>query len=378
MNIYLIILLIIIIVTIFIKLVPKKKNKKKYDLNNWFIKKMNNLNKLTVYKKIIPQNIIQAEFKRARDAHEQGDGINAIKDYLYIYNTYNNPYVLIDIGDIFQYGSNNTEINKELSTEYYNMFLVQTNSNTPVYYVQDVFDKLSVLNDTTLDKLQMFDLYYHEHDLNMDRFLNRERMQTNTQQDEQINTIAYVPIVSDPQNVHDTRVNHDINDAISKLQISTPINYSSTQVFTELSNKVDSKVLKYIFDSTEQKNDLKLQDLLTLVYNRIKHKNLDMENLIISLNSCIENNTVVCFTGVYNRIIDSINVIDDEVTIKSKTILNQEILDTSAKISMDHSDLNPDDLKTLIIKKLKETYVDTSIMSQKDLDSYVSTWIDYI
>lgn len=393
MKLYLLLVLIIIVI-ILIFYTKKTKHKKIYNnsLDNWLTKKLDKINKRYTYQKIKPENIIQKDFQNARELHEQENGIDAIKAYINIFDKYKNPYVLIDIADIFNYGSNNTEINKDIAIEYYNMFLNNTNSNTPTYYIQDVFDKLQLLDDYHINMISLFDLYYKEHDTNFNTFTNKHITQNNTENFtlpnnnimnnnelyNDINTIAYAPIISDPQNVHDTKINNTIHEAIKKIQDNTPINYTITQVFASLSKDVNKDVMNYILNATETKHSIRLDELLLLVYNRYMYKNLSLDNLIISLNECIENDTVVCFTGVFNRIVDSLNIIDDEVTIKSRSLYRQEILDVSSKFSSENEALEGDELKSALRAELHSLYVNTGLLSQSELDSYLSIWIDYI
>jgi hypothetical protein len=69
-------------------------------------------------------------------------------------------------------------------------------------------------------------------------------------------------------------------------------------------------------------NDTQL-NALQLIWTRIKQKpenqqNILKQNLFNELSEMVEFDDVVCATGRYDRIIDTLNIVDDEVKIIPK------------------------------------------------------------
>ena len=103
----------------------------------------------------------------------------------------------------------------------------------------------------------------------------------------------------------------------------------------------------------------------------------------------------VCSTGRFDRIIDTLNMVDPEVSIKPTYAINAEMMQKSAQIRnqlLDKQDnktelergtaANQDqfdqELKTTIINQLTKDYVDTSIMTPAKFKIELDRWIDHI
>lgn len=378
-KIFLLVLLVILIFYLFHKLL--KDNKKLHIpqnnnyLDSWFTKKLKakKLKSINnkIQKNIISKNETELSFRnevaQARDFHEQNDGMNAIQNYLNIYEKYNYSYVLLDIADIYNYGSANTKPNSELAMYYYNRFLKNANENTPIYYINEVYQKMDLIEDNTNDVLK---LYLHNLDKDYDYFTPNP---INTE----LNNVLYEPILNDPQNVHDTTVNNCVKKIVDELKQDNYPKYSLPQIIENLPG-VDNRVLEYISFNTEKRFDLRLIDLLELVFSRFKGKNFDISVLEHSLNSCIENGSVVCYVGVFNRMVDSLNGIDNNVVIKSRDLIGRELMDVCAKIALDNVDCSSEEQKSLMLEKLDSDYVKSGVMTDEELKSYISTWIDHI
>ena len=224
-------------------------------------------------------------------------------------------------------------------------------------------------------------------------------------------------IKNDMHNVHDHSVIATIKQSIDQLQKETPISKNSTQCLYEIRNYLntlpnnDKKTDAIMaLDSIEQAymplsfTDLKETDALTLVWNRIHsdvHKDNAAalkENLTDELAECIEHDKPVCSTGKMTRILDTLNVVDEAVRIKPTFMINQEMMEKSAKLRNDAynqlddtgrsqvDSLAPNDfqkqwtatLKDKIRHQFAEDYVKTDIMTQSAFDAETSKWIDEI
>lgn len=99
----------------------------------------------------------------------------------------------------------------------------------------------------------------------------------------------------------------------------------------------------------------------------------------MQLYESIENNKPVCFTGIYNRIVDSINFIDKDVKITNKATLKQEILNKSSMIRNEYENSDSElSFVTYLNLELNKIYVEPKILTKKELDDLTSEWIDHI
>lgn len=225
------------------------------------------------------------------------------------------------------------------------------------------------------------------------------------------------PRRNDLQNVHDSTVLSTIKQSIGKLTENTHISRALPQSLHEVRQmlngltKSDKKddALKAL-DSIERSDtalsfiDLKEVDALNLVWNRIHDpKNKDKQqvlkdNLINELAECIEHDKPVCSTGKFTRMIDTLNIVDKDVTIKPTHLINQEMMDKSAKIRNDMMNGLSDyerkqveslesnaiqenfysKLKDTIRSELRKDYVDTGVMTEQKFGGELSKWIDEI
>lgn len=211
----------------------------------------------------------------------------------------------------------------------------------------------------------------------------------------------YVEDTYDAQNVHDTTINKTVKHSIENIKKDTLITYNFNDIInmfnTEITklnlskNKLDNikKVINNIRQDTNKSvyNNMKSSELIELVGNRIfnsedeNYKNTCINNLALELNDCIENDHVVCHTGIFNRVLNSLNYIDKDVNVKSTNVLNDEMMNKCSLIR-NNLDENEDDfdnkLKQKIRSELKKEYVDTNIITQEELNNIINVWIDYI
>jgi len=222
--------------------------------------------------------------------------------------------------------------------------------------------------------------------------------------------------VNDPQNAHNSQVLSTVIHSINNLKKSTKIEKSLPTSLKEVRsflnnlpendkrndalkslNRIERNTLRFTF------SDMKEVDVLNLIWNRI-HSDVHADNLETVKESLFnqladmqEHGVIVCATGRFTRLVDTLNVIDNEVTIKPSYVINQEMMNKSSKIrenmlntysenerkelekgisyKQEQFDQN---LKEEIVGILKEDYVKTKILSQEKFDHQINQWIDDI
>ena len=205
----------------------------------------------------------------------------------------------------------------------------------------------------------------------------------------------------DPQNIHDTTINKTVKHSIENIKKDTQIKHNFNEIIDMFNieiqklnlsnNKLNNikRVINNIRQDTTNSvyNKMKTSELVELVGNRIfnsedkNYKDICINNLALELNDCIENDHVVCHIGIFNRVLNSLNYVDNFVNVKSTNVLNDEMMN---KCSLIRSTLdeNMDDfdnkLKEKIREELKKDYVDTNIITQDELNNIINVWIDYI
>ena len=221
---------------------------------------------------------------------------------------------------------------------------------------------------------------------------------------------------NDPQNTHNSQVLSTTINSINNLKKSTKMEKSLPTSLKEVRsflnnlpendkrddalkslNRIERNTLRFTF------SDMKEVDVLNLIWNRI-HSDVHADNLETVKESLFnqladmqEHGIVVCATGRFTRLVDTLNVIDNEVTIKPSYVINQEMMNKSSKIrenmlntysenerkelekgtsyKQEQFDQN---LKEEIVEILKEDYVKTKILSQEKFDRQINQWIDDI
>ena len=225
-----------------------------------------------------------------------------------------------------------------------------------------------------------------------------------------------IPIVpNDMHNVHDHAVIASIIKSYNNLETSTTLDIPKHLALHEvrkflhmyLHNDKLSDAIKAL-DSIERNHiplavlDATDSDVLCLVWNRINSDRFNeetmkslKENLADELSEIIEHGTPCCLTGRFTRILDSLNVVDKAVTIKSTHMITDEMMNTASKIrdkilgEANQEDkqlyLDGEDVPELenkihdsIINKLTEDYVMTDILTQETFDNNISKWISMI
>jgi hypothetical protein len=127
-------------------------------------------------------------------------------------------------------------------------------------------------------------------------------------------------------------------------------------------------------------------EVLTLVYNRIMCDKFDDENrktlignLIKAFEDSVEDGRPVCIGGRIARLVDVLNVLDDDVKIQPAWSIREEMMAKCSRIR-EQIDSTDDDnqLKEEIRKQLYSDYVATGILQEAQFHKELNQWIDYI
>jgi hypothetical protein len=223
----------------------------------------------------------------------------------------------------------------------------------------------------------------------------------------------------DPQNTHNSQVLSTIRHSLDLIRNSTNITKSPETSIKETRDFINSlpdsdkkkdalASLDYMVSKNEvmtNVDNITESDALSLVWNRINEpnrfdseisKNLK-ETMTEELASMQEYGTTVCATGRLTRIVDTLNGVDEDVSIKPTYAIKEEMLNKSAKIRGDLLNKNDkrerellekggsanqetfdENLKKTIIDELKKDYVETKILTPEKFNTEINGWIDYI
>ena len=222
---------------------------------------------------------------------------------------------------------------------------------------------------------------------------------------------------NDPQNTHDSQILSTIRVSLDKLK-ETPQHKDPATCFSEirlylhgLPNSDKKRAAQDSLRAMEMNTEIlsnagmREADAVTLVWNRIHEsgrfnseikQNL-RETMFDELASMQEHGATVCSTGRITRIVDTLNGVDEEVTIMPTYAVNEEMMNKSSLIrdrliaeqpetERDHLEAGTSSrqeefdqlLKNTIIKELKNDYVDTKILTQSKFNSEIKKWIDFI
>jgi hypothetical protein len=222
---------------------------------------------------------------------------------------------------------------------------------------------------------------------------------------------------NDTQNTHNPQVLSTIRLSLEKLK-NIPIiknqGVSVTEIRTyinaleESDKKQDALRSLRVIESNPDKlssTDMTEMDALTLVWNRINDKtkfnkeisdNLK-ETMFDELASMQEFGATICSTGRFTHIVDTLNGVDEEVSIKPTYVIREEMLLSASNIreklyqeetsqekellergtssKQEEFEIN---LKKTIVTKLKEDYVDTGILPESKFTFEINKWINEI
>jgi hypothetical protein len=229
---------------------------------------------------------------------------------------------------------------------------------------------------------------------------------------EPVNDVPALPVVNDSQNVHDSGVSSSIKQSVQALKEHTKITKSISETRKEIRDyllalpECDKKrnALKTL-NFMEKHNayiiacDMHELEILQLVWNRIQQsapKEKMEENLVDELAEAVENDKVVCTTGRYTRLIDSLNFVDPLVKVRPLWVINDEIVKRSGvlfreyfnQLSDNEKNIYENDLegateicskiKSHIRRTLENEYVKSGTLRQELLNAELSKWLDEI
>lgn len=232
---------------------------------------------------------------------------------------------------------------------------------------------------------------------------------------------------NDPQNTHDSYVLSTIKHSLEKIKNSENENEKDSkndggydnvsgyniQDFIKQLPQTDKthdalKSLEIVISSNREdmvsSMGISEYNALDMVWKRINSDKFDdstkktlKETLVDELASMQEFGQMVCQTGRVARIVDTLNGVDDDVSIKPMHAINEEMMTKAAHIRKTLTEEYPENeqkqleagtsndqdkfdlkLKTSIVEGLRKDYVDTHILTDKKFNDTLNVWIDAI
>ena len=142
---------------------------------------------------------------------------------------------------------------------------------------------------------------------------------------------------NDSQNVHDHSLQNIGNQILDKIQTNDDFDINRACVFSVNDDKkypeVQRVVNSLVADIKHSRFDRTERDVFNAVWNRVRD-NPDMREMFLdNINSCVENEHVVCSTGKIMRMLSTLDVVDkDTPDLKPVWVVRQEIMATIANL----------------------------------------------
>jgi hypothetical protein len=189
----------------------------------------------------------------------------------------------------------------------------------------------------------------------------------------------------DAQNVHDSIVQNSVKNLFLKKKQKR--NYDSQKLIDEIIEfaRINNKNMRKIHDVLLQVNErnaiisnlnnITEMDVLSTMWNNASN-NVRIQILNEILDAYIDDNFIVCPTGVVSRLINADIVENPEHAPKTIEIIRQEMLNTASKIrdeiEKNNPELTDDDLKQALIKEFSSIYKDIVPLEKihQELDSW--------
>jgi hypothetical protein len=213
---------------------------------------------------------------------------------------------------------------------------------------------------------------------------------------------------NDQQNIHNTSVASTVANSVKNLLQSTELLIPTSEVLWKVRCLIKPTAYE-VLDAMES-NFVEIDRIgmtevkvLELVYNRIMSDKFDdeskkslLDNLSKAFDDCIENDKPVCVGGRIARLVDVLNILDDQVKIQPAWAIRDEMLSKASKLrermynelpvelqqkvdsNTPESDLFHVELKDVITRQLHSDYVSTGILSLDRLNIELEQWIDHI
>lgn len=365
-------------------------------------------------------------------------------------------YCLLNIGDIYNYGLGEIAPNPPKARRYYTQLIQlceRGNSELDAFYLNEARERLATIEaafapggffyDTGFAAREQADTEQREQrdlgteigigiaqilerarERNHNRRFQRQHVRAIRRRDHRLEnrTALDNPAVvhNDSQNVHDNILNKTILNSINELKRDTSLRISAQDAVRQLrqiaaqsgsnSKKRENaqRTLNSLSTTPVGQSQMSQLDLLRLVWNRIQgyknpeKKRVATENLIDELAESSEHGITVCATGVFNRIIDSLNKVDSKVEIRPKWSLNREMMESASRMRQQMtedadtatqaalSEMNPTEqqaqmiedfdtnLKANLRQKFRNDYVQSGLLTEDALEKEISNWIDHI
>jgi len=282
--------------------------------------------------------------------------------------------------------------------------------NLNVQVQQADIERLIGVNAELINEPEIIEILNDEtFDINMAIQLNNEANRVRTDKPKR-GTKVY----NDTQNTHDSQVLSTIRHSLDNLKSTTKLDISEAETLYQIKKFLNTKPKSHKFNDaikslnkiestthTLSNSGMRETEGLQLVWNRI-HDPMHDENrenlkntLFNELSEMQIHGANVCSTGRFDRIIDTLNVVDPAVNIRPTHAINEEMLNKSALIRtqlLENQDNKDDlergtatnqtqfdtDLKAEIINTLTHDYVDTKILTPKQFKNELDKWIDHI
>ena len=245
-------------------------------------------------------------------------------------------------------------------------------NNTPIH----LYDQIQFNNIDGLGEIGNYDLNENENGNGID------------QPTVEINQV-------DTQNVHDATVNKYIRNIFSNFgvqndnaQVINEIKGSMSHLSNEKKQKINQVLNKIQLRNANISNlgDIHELAVLNTVWQNAKTNNNIKDMMFQQLVDSIENDNVVCPTGIVNRLTTALAVETPEILPKTKSQLNEEIFNKAILVRHElETDENYNELdepsqkaefKNTLVNRLENDY--TGILTKDEINENIKDWIDYI
>ena len=196
---------------------------------------------------------------------------------------------------------------------------------------------------------------------------------------------------SDSENVMDDTVVRDMKRIISKIRANptkchsvsaeTLVSDLQTEPTGEPAYKAAAKMMKPTCRIGFGIN-MSCRDVLDLVWKQVNDPRYNTRELKEILKTQLVDGSNRCPHGKVARSLSVFSGIDDELTLRSTGFLNREMMDTASAMAAQRDDDGSDEADAVFRDQLRarfhNDYVDTGVMSRKNLEKELLKWIEYV
>jgi len=187
-----------------------------------------------------------------------------------------------------------------------------------------------------------------------------------------------IPLLArdDPQSVHDTYIQSKLKKDFKNKLHSTQTPQIPNETFEKLR---ETSSVKHVIDKIEKRNSTlsgyENKTEMEILKETWENGDENIKNQIInSLKDCIEDEKLVCATGVVSRILSSNYINNPDEFPKTKEILHSEIMYFVNKIR----DNTPEDQFTSEYVKQEINKEFSKTLSKDQIDNLTKDWIEYV